>query len=246
MTAPATLHEEEALGKVYDSRLMRRLLVYLRPYRPLVGGALALLFTEGALQLVGPALTRQVIDEAIPARDYATIRSAVVLYALALLAQFGCSFGETWLTSLLGQRVMRDLRRQLFAQLQRLSIAFFDRNPVGRLITRVTSDVEALNEMFTAGVVAGLGDLFTLVAIAVMMVAVDLRLAAAAFVAIPLVVLTSALFQRAVRNTYREIRARLARINAFLQERLTGMRIVQLFGRERTEGERFDRLNRDH
>ena len=246
MTAPASIHEEDALGKVYDGRLMRRLLVYVRPYRGLVLAAVLFLFLDGGLQLVGPLLTRRVIDVALPARDAAMVTTAALLFALSLVVQFVCTYAETMLTSLLGQRVMRDLRMELFAHLQRLSIAFFDRNPVGRLITRVTSDVEALNELFTAGVVAGLGDLFALLAISVMMVVVDWRLALASFAVIPFVWLVSHLFRVRVRDAYREIRTRLARINAFLQERLAGMRVVQLFGRERAEAVRFDRLNRDH
>src|SRR5919199_4547214 len=141
---------------------------------------------------------------------------------------------------------MRDLRDALFAYLQRLPVAFFDRSPVGRLVTRVTSDVEALNELFTAGVVAGLGDLFTLIAISALMLVADWRLSLAAFGVIPFVYLTSHVFQRSVRGAYRDIRTRLARINAFLQERITGMRVLQLFGREQAEAERFGRLNRDH
>jgi ATP-binding cassette, subfamily B, multidrug efflux pump len=247
MTAPATsFHEEDALGKVYDARLMRRLLVYVRPYRRLVVSAVLLLFVDGGLQLVGPALTRRVIDVAVPAHDAHAVRTAALLFALSLVAQFVCSYGETMLTSLLGQRVMRDLRTQIFAHLQRLPVPFFDRNPVGRLITRVTSDVESLNELFTAGVVAGVGDLFTLLAISVMMIVVDWRLSIAAFAVIPLVYLTSHVFRVQVRGAYREIRTRVARINAFLQERLTGMRVVQLFGREAAEGRRFDALNRSH
>jgi ATP-binding cassette, subfamily B, multidrug efflux pump len=246
VTAPASIHEEDALGKVYDGRLMRRLLVYVRPYRGLVLAAVLFLFLDGGLQLVGPLLTRRVIDVALPARDAAMVTTAALLFALSLVVQFVCTYAETMLTSLLGQRVMRDLRMELFAHLQRLSIAFFDRNPVGRLITRVTSDVEALNELFTAGVVAGLGDLFALLAISVMMVVVDWRLALASFAVIPFVWLVSHLFRVRVRDAYREIRTRLARINAFLQERLAGMRVVQLFGRERAEAVRFDRLNRDH
>jgi ATP-binding cassette subfamily B protein len=245
MTAPA-FHDEEVLGKAYDGRLMRRLMVYARPYKRLVFAALFFLFCDGLLQLVGPLLTRRVIDVALPRHDTALVRASALLFALSLVAQFICTYAETWLTSLLGQHVMRDMRMQIFEHLQRLSIAFFDRNPVGRLITRVTSDVEALNELFTAGVVAGLGDLFTLVAISVMMVLTDWRLALASFAVIPFVWLTSHLFQVKVRDAYREIRTRLARINAFLQERLTGMRIVQLFGRERDEAARFDRLNREH
>ena len=247
MTSPAELHhEEEALGKAYDARLMRRLLRYLRPYRALVAAALGLLMVSGVLQLVGPLLTREVIDRALPAGDLSTVYRAAALFFGALLVQFACEYGETMLTSLLGQRVMRDLRMEIFSQLQRLSISFFDRNPVGRLVTRVTSDVEALNEMFTAGVVAGLGDLFTLVAISVVMIVIDWRLAVASFLVIPLLVLVSLQFQKRVRTLYREIRTRLARINAYLQERLTGMKIVQLFGRERDESDRFDGLNKAH
>jgi ATP-binding cassette subfamily B protein len=171
---------------------------------------------------------------------------SALLYAASLIVAFGCSYGETMLTALLGQRVMRDLRQQLFEHVQRLSIAFYDRTPVGRLVTRVTSDVESLNELFTAGVVAGLGDLFTLLAIAVMMVTTDWRLALAAFAVIPLVYLTSHLFQSRVRVAYRDIRTRLARINAYLQERITGIRVVQLFGREAGEATRFAALNRAH
>jgi ATP-binding cassette subfamily B multidrug efflux pump len=238
--------DEDASAKRYDRRLVRRLLVYVRPYRMLAAGALLLLMIEGLLQLVGPLLTQRVIDVALPRHDVAMAWRSALLYAGSLVAAFGCSYGETILTAMLGQRVMRDLRQQLFAHVQRLSIAFYDRTPVGRLVTRVTSDVEALNELFTAGVVAGLGDLFTLLAIAVMMVVIDWRLALAAFAVIPLVYLTSHLFQKRVRVAYREIRTRLARINAYLQERLTGMRVVQLFGREQGETERFAALNRAH
>src|SRR5471032_2824643 len=213
--------DDDLAGKRYDRRLVRRLLVYVRPYRPLVGGALVLLMTEGLLQLVGPILTERVIDVALPARDAAMAAHAALLFGGSLVVAFFCSYGETMLTALLGQRVMRDLRQQLFEHVQRLSIPFYDRTPVGRLVTRVTSDVESLNELFTAGVVAGLGDLFTLLAIAVMMVYTDWRLALAAFAVIPLVYLTSHLFQARVRAAYREIRARLARINASLQERIT-------------------------
>jgi len=238
--------EEEVLGKAYDARLARRLLRYAWPYRALIVSSLALLMVDGALQLVGPLLTRQVIDIFVPARDASGILRAALLFGATLIAQFGCSYGETVLTARLGQRVMHDLRTQLFGHLQRLPVAFFDRNPVGRLVTRVTSDVESLNELFTSGVVAGLGDVFTLLAISILMLVVDWRLALAAFGAIPFVLLASNVFRVRVREAYRAIRTRLARINAFLQERLSGVRVVQLFGRERDEGRRFDALNKDH
>ncbi|MBK8056420.1 MAG: ATP-binding cassette domain-containing protein [Gemmatimonadetes bacterium] len=238
--------EEDVLGKAYDARLARRLLRYAWPYRALIASSLALLVIDGALQLVGPLLTRRVIDVAIPAGDATAILHAALLFGGTLLAQFGCTYGETVLTARLGQRVMHDLRTQLFAHLQRLPVAYFDRNPVGRLVTRVTSDVESLNELFTSGVVAGLGDVFTLLAISILMLVVDWRLALAAFAVIPLVVIASNVFRVRVREAYRAIRTRLARINAFLQERLSGVRVVQLFGREGDEARRFDALNKDH
>jgi len=247
MTLPAThAHEDDVLGKAYDGRLMRRLLVYTRPYRALMYGAFALLCVEGGVQVVGPLLTRRVIDVAVPARDARTVVICTVLFFGALVIEFVTSYGQTWLTSLLGQRVMRDLRMEIFQHLQRLSVTYFDRNPVGRLITRVTSDVETLNELFTSGVVSGLGDLFTLVAISVAMLIMDWRMALWSFAVIPFVVMVSGMFRRGVRESYRDIRVRIARINAFLQERLTGMRIVQLFGQENREARRFDELNREH
>jgi ATP-binding cassette, subfamily B, multidrug efflux pump len=247
MTVPATqTHEDDVLGKAYDRKLMGRLLIYTRPYRALMYGAFVLLCIEGGVQVVGPLLTRRVIDVAVPARDMHVVIVSTAFLLLALLAEFVTSYGQTWLTSLLGQRVMRDLRMEIFEHLQRLSVSYFDRNPAGRLITRVTSDVETLNELFTSGVVSGLGDLFTLVAISVAMLIMDWRLALASFLVIPFVVFVSGLFRRGVRDTYRDIRVRLARINSFLQERLTGMRIVQLFNQEKREARRFDELNRSH
>jgi len=241
-----SVHEDDVIGKVYDARLMRRLFVYVRPYGWLVAAALVCLMLEGLLQLVGPLMTQRVIDVALPARDTALIVRSAAVFAASLILAFACQYGETILTALLGQRVMRDLRHAIFAHVQRLPVVFFDRNPVGRLVTRVTSDVEALNELFTAGVVAGLGDLFTLLAISVLMLVTDWRLALASFGVIPFVYWASHVFRARVRDSYREVRTRLARINAYLQERITGMRVVQLFGREDSEAERFRELNRGH
>ena len=240
------VQDDEVLGKAYDARLARRLLHYARPYRRLVGASLALLLIDGALQLTGPLLTRRVIDVAIPAHDGSAILVAATIFMVALVAQFACSYGETLLTARLGQGIMHDLRMELYAHLQRLPVSYFDRTPVGRLVTRVTSDIESLNELFTSGVVAGLGDLFTLLAISVLMIVVDWRLALAAFAVIPFILLASNLFRVHVRNAYRDIRVRVARINSYLQERLTGMRIVQLFGEEGAEARRFRALNAEH
>ncbi len=243
---PDAAHDEERLRNVFDGRLARRLAGYVRPHLPLALGALALLIVEGLLQLAGPLLTRRVIDGALPARDYAQVGRLTALFVGALLAQFAIAYGLMVLTSLLGQRVMHDLRRELFAHLQRLSVAFFDATPVGRLVTRVTSDVESLNELFTAGVIAAIGDLAALLAIGVVMFAIDWRLTLAAFTVVPGIYLVSHLFQARVRAAYRDIRARVARLNAFLQERLTGIRVVQLFGREPDEGRAFAALNARH
>ena len=242
MTTP----DEEVVGRAFDRRLARRLLAYVRPYAGLVIGALTVLMMEGVLQLAPPLLTRHVIDVAIPAGDAAGIREAALLLVGALLLQVSCGYLETLLTGILGQKVMHDLRRELFARLQRLPIPFFDKHPVGRLVTRVTSDVESLNELFASGVVAGIGDLFTLAAITVMMVLVDWRLALAAYLVVPALLWVSKVFRVRVREAYRDIRKHLAAINAFLQERVTGMRVVQLFGRERDEVARFAALDQAH
>ena len=238
--------DDERVGRAFDRRLARRLLAAARPYGGLMWGAVLVLLLAGALQLVPPLLTRHVIDVAVPAGDRGAIRGAVGLLVGALLLQVAFAYLQAVLTGELGQRVMHDLRRACFAHLQRLPIRFFDTTPVGRVVTRVTSDVESLNELFTSGVVAGLGDLFTLAAITVLMVVVDWRLALAAYLVVPGILWVSAVFRRRVRSAYRDIRGRLARINAFLQERITAMRVVQLFGREADETARFVALDRAH
>src|SRR5829696_9189102 len=241
-----SMDQDEAVDKSYDSRLLRRLLVYLKPYRWLTVFAVVLLLTGAALALVGPLLTQRALDVAIPARDTGLLGTLAVLFLSALLLEFVVEYGQTLLTAYLGQRVMYDLRMQIFDHLQRLSISYFDRNPVGRLMTRVTSDVETLNELFSSGVVTVFGDVFTLVAIMGMMLYIDWRLALVTFSVIPLVWLTARIFRRRVRQAFGDIRVRLARLNAYLQERLSGMRVVQLFGREEDSARRFAELNRDH
>ena len=249
MTAPAgdaERYPDDALSRVYDPALLRRLLTYLHPYRWLLSLGVVQLLIGGMVPLVGPYLTQQAIDVAIPRGDGALLGVLAAVYVVVLVFGFVNGYGEVLVTTAIGQRVMRDLRHQLFGQLQRLSIPYFDRRPVGRLMTRVTSDVESLNELFSSGVVAVFGDVFTLLAIMAMMLIMDWRLALVAFAVIPLVWMTAMVFRRRVRDVFREIRRRLARINAFLQEHLSGMRIVQLFGREETEARRFDAVNREH
>jgi len=247
MTAPgAAAAPDEPLDRAYDAGLLRRLLVYLRPYPLPVGGAVLLLLGGAGLTLVGPALTQRALDVAIPHRDIGLLGTLAALYLGALGLEFVIEYGQTLLTAYVGQRVMYDLRLQIFGRLQRLSIPYFDRHPVGRLMTRVTSDVETLNELFSSGVVTVFGDVFTLVAIMLMMLFTDWRLALVAFAVIPLVWLTVTVFRRSVRDAFRDIRVRLARLNAYLQEHLSGMRVVQLFGRERAASEEFRRVNASH
>ena len=240
------MDQEEVFEKGYDVRLLRRLLTYLRPYRGLTVLAVLLLLSGAGLALVGPLLTQRALDVAIPAGDTGLLGTLSVLFAGALLLEFLVEYGQTLLTAYLGQRVMYDLRMQIFRHLQRLNISYFDRNPVGRLMTRVTSDVETLNELFSSGVVTVFGDVFTLLAIMTMMLWIDWRLALVTFAVIPLVWLTARIFRRHVRQAFGDIRVRLARLNAFLQERLSGMRVVQLFGREADSAARFAELNQDH
>jgi ATP-binding cassette subfamily B protein len=238
--------DADGAGRGYDASLLRRLLGYLRPYRWWTLAAVLLLMSQSILALIGPRLTEHALDVAVPRHDPGLLGLLTGLYLATLAADFIVEYGGTLLTSYIGQRVMYDLRMQIFGHLQRLSIGYFDRNPVGRLMTRVTSDVETLNELFSSGVVTIFGDAFTLVAIMGMMLAIDLRLALVTFAVIPLVWLTARIFRRRVRQAFGDIRVRLARLNAFLQERLSGMRVVQLFGREDDTARRFAALNRDH
>ncbi len=232
--------------KRYDAELMRRLLVYLRPYWWLAALAVLSLLGTAALALVGPALTQRALDVAVPARDVGLLGRLALLLLGALLLGFLLDFAQAYLTAWMGQRIMADLRLQLFSHLQRLSVPFFDRHPVGRLMTRVTSDVETLNELFSSGVVTVFGDVFTLMAIVAMMLVMDWRLALMAFAVIPLMLIAVFTFRRYVRETFREIRARVARMNALLQEHLSGIRVIQLFGREAAAGRAFESVNQAH
>jgi len=241
-----THDDSDADARRYDAALLRRLVGYLRPYRGLTAGAITLLLAQSVLALVCPRLTERALDVAIPKHDLGLLGLLAGLYLATLLADLVVEYGGTLLTTYIGQRVMYDLRMQIFGHLQRLSISYFDRHAVGRLMTRVTSDVETLNELFSSGVVTIFGDAFTLVAIMGMMLAIDLRLALVTFGVIPLVWLTARIFRRRVREAFSDIRVRLARLNAFLQERLSGMRVVQLFGREEDTARRFGALNLEH
>jgi ATP-binding cassette subfamily B multidrug efflux pump len=241
----ARAHDEEADARA-DPRMLRRLVSYLGPYRLQVAVSLVLLFTGAALELAGPYLTKVALDKALPARDAGLLGRLVLLYVGSLVLAFLAEYAHTLLTAWLGQRVMFDLRVQVFEHLQRLSLRFFDRNPVGRLMTRVTNDVEQLNEAFSSGLVTIFGDVFTLLFIVGMMLQLNWRLALVTFTVLPFVAVATFLFRGLIRRAYRDIRVRLARINAFTQEHVSGIRVVQLFGREEPVLARFKTVNADH
>ena len=246
--------EDEILGKAYDAKLTRRLVSYLAPYKFLVALSIVMLFLQSAAQIAPPILAKEIVDQAvIPAvngaipRDEAFGRLGLLglVYLVVLGAGAAIRFGQTVLTTWVGQKAMYDLRLELFRHLQFLPLSFFDRNPVGRLMTRITNDIDALTDMVTRGVVSIFGDIAMIVLIAVAMLVLDWRLALVTFVSLPILIGLTAYFRGIMRGSFRAIRIRLARVNAFLNETLSGMSIVQLFTREKPVFAAFDTLKTD-
>ena len=247
MNAPQDyIQDEEALGKAYDGRLMKRLMRYLRPYKLQVALAVLLLMVASGLQVVGPLLTQLALDEAIPNGNSSYLGVLAAVYMAAVVASFFLMYAQALLMTWLGQRVMYDLRTEIFTKMQRLDLRFYDRTPVGRLMTRITPDVETLNELFSSGLVAVSGDIFTLAFIVALMLNMHWQLALVTFTVLPFVALTAILFRAKVRTAYRDIRVRLARINAFLHERFTGIRVVQYFNREQHDADSHAEINQDY
>ena len=238
--------EDEILGRAYDARLMRRLLTYLRPYRwPVVLSVVLLLLTAG-MDLLGPYFVKVAIDRHISRGDLAGVGRVAVFYLATLLGAFAFRYAQNFIMQVVGQNVMYDLRMALFSHLQHLAVSFFTRNPVGRLMTRITNDVDTLYEMVTSGVVTIIGDLVMLSGIVVAMLLLEWRLALVAFAVLPVLVFTTFWFQTKMRDSYRAVRIRIARINAYLNENIMGMPVAQLFNRAPKNFRRFDDLNRDH
>jgi ATP-binding cassette subfamily B multidrug efflux pump len=262
-------HEDEA-ARAFDPHLARRLLRYLRPYRVRASASVGLVILSSVLEVAGPAIIAIAVDIFVkPMHGAATIgvsraagewlrghgwaldpisgiNFAAAFYLVTLVAGFGVLYTQMVMMNLMGQYIMYDLREQIFTHLQRLDVQFFDRNPVGRLMTRVTTDVDALNEMFTAGFVAIFGDIFVLAGIVGVLFWMNWRMALVLFSITPAIILVSIWFRRGARITYRQVRARIAAINAFLQEHISGMSTVQLFNRTEAEGAKFDGLNVRH
>ncbi len=242
----ATLHEEESLGKAYDARLIRRIWPYLRPYRGQVFLALVILVLVAAAQLAQPYLIKIAIDEHITPGKLDGLAAVAGMFFIALLAEFLLRYAQFYVMERTGQNVVYDIRTAVFGHLQRLPAKFFDKNPVGRLMTRVTSDVEALNEAFTSGLVMILADLVKLVGIVAILLWMDWRMALITFAILPVMLVVTWQFRSRVRSAYRRVRGVVAKLNAFLQESVSGMRLVQLFGREKANAELFEGVNGEH
>jgi ATP-binding cassette, subfamily B, multidrug efflux pump len=256
----ASNQEEEVIGKAYDSRLMRRLLTYLRPYKWHVVIALVAIVLKSVADVLGPFLTKIAIDKYLAKAPNAHswigdhLSSAPLvgiaqiggLYIGLLILTFALEFIQTYTMQWTGQKVMFDLRSQIFRHLQHMHVGFFDKNPVGRLVTRVTTDVDALNEMFTAGVVSIFEDVFVLAGIVGIMLKMNWRLALITFAVLPLILIATKIFRDKVRDSYRRIRTAIARINSYLQEAVSGMLVLQLFNREKRAFKQFSEINASH
>lgn len=253
--------EEEVVGKIYDARLMRRLLSYMWPYQRAVAVSLVFLSIDSVLQVAGPLLVKLAIDRYLaPTTDrmqtpldtwlspdpWTGLSQIAVIYLAAILGTLVLQFGQTYLMQRTGQQAMFDLRSQMMAHLQRLDVRYFDKNPVGRLVTRVTTDVDVLNELFSSGLVTILGDLLVLSFVVLAMFRLSPGLTLIVVAIMPFVVLVTAMFRRSVSNSYRRIRVAIAKINAYLQEHVNGISVLQLFNREAKSGEEFERINREH
>jgi ATP-binding cassette subfamily B multidrug efflux pump len=256
----ASVHEEEVLGKAYDSRLMGRLLRYLGPYRWQVVMALGAIIIKAGADVLGPYLTKVAIDKylaptvsshswlatRLSSEPLVGIAQIGALYVGLLLISFLLDFLQIYYMQWTGQKVMFDLRSEIFRHLQRMHVGFFDKNPVGRLVTRVTTDVDALNEMFTAGVVAIFEDIFVLAGILIIMLRMNWKLALITFAVLPFIVIATKIFRDKVRDSYRRIRVAIARINSYLQEHVSGMMVLQLFNREKRAFDEFSDVNASH
>lgn len=235
--------EEDKLGKAYDARLMRRLLTYLRPYRWYVVLSLLLLMLASALQLTRPYLVKLAFDEHIAIGDGPGLNQIALLFLGVLLLEFAMGYGQIYIMEWIGQKAMFDLRGKLFGHIQSMHLGFYDKNPTGRLLTRVTSDVNALNELFASGVVDIVGNLIMIGGILIVMFSLSVKLSLVTFIIIPLILVATIMFRVKVRDSYREIRIQLAKLNAFTQEHLAGMTEVQNFVQEDKTMKRYAKIN---
>jgi len=240
------IHEDEISGKAYDSRLMKRLLAYAAPYRKMVFVGVFLTLLAALLQLAGPYLTKMAIDKYIAQNQLSGLYTILIVYFIVLVLLFLTQYAQIYVTQFFGQKLMFDIRSKIFRHIQSLSLSFFDKNPVGRLMTRVTSDVEALNQMFTQGIVSIFGDIFLLIGIIGALLYLDPRLALWVFIVIPILFFVSFVFRIRVREAFRQIRTWVSRINTYVQENITNMSIVQIFNRTEKNYQLFSDINYEH
>jgi ATP-binding cassette subfamily B protein len=240
------MQDEEVQIREYDWRLMKRLLVYLKPYKHAVIATFVLMMIGAGLQALTPYLVKVAIDRHISLHDLAGLNRIALIYLGVLLAAMVLEYFQVYILQMTGQRVMYDMRVQIFSHVQKLALNFFHKNPVGRLMTRITNDVDTLNELFTSGVVSIFGDILTLSGIMIAMLIINWRLALVALSVVPLLFLATALFQRKARAAYSETRYWLARMNAFLQEAISGIGVIQLFTQEERMFRKFEPVNYKH
>ena len=240
------MHEDELTGKAYDSVLMKRLLSYAKPYKKLMFLGISLTLIASFLQLAGPLLTQRAIDDHISVNDMQGLYSILIIYVIVFVFVFITQYLQIYTTQFFGQKLMYDLRSKVFSHVQSLSLRFFDKNPVGRLMTRITSDIESLNQMFTQGIVTIFGDIFLLIGIIGTLLYLNFRLALWTFSVIPILFLITFVFRSKVREGFRNIRKWLARINSYMQENITGMSIIQIFNRTKRNYDQFAEINKKH
>jgi ATP-binding cassette, subfamily B, multidrug efflux pump len=253
--------EEEVVGKIYDRKIMQRLLRYLWPYRRYVAISLIFLGISSVLQIAGPLLMKMAVDRYLApvekrvqtpldawlsADPWTGLAQVSLLYLVVIVGVLLMDFGQSYLMQWTGQNAMFDLRRQIMAHLQKLDIQFFDRNPVGRLVTRVTTDIDVLNELFSSGIVTMLGDLLVISFVIMAMFKLSAGLTLIMLTVMPFVILVTAMFRRSVSHSYRRIRIAIAKINAYLQEHVNGITVLHLFNREKKSMEEFERINSEH
>ena len=240
------MEEDEILGKAYDSRLMKRLLLYLKPYRWHVVLAIILAILVSSIGPLRPYITKIIIDDYIVVKNYEGMLPFIILLFVTIFLQAILQYILNYFTQWIGQKTIYNMRMQVFTHLQNLALRFFDNNPVGRLVTRVTSDVEVLNEMFSSGVVMVFSDVFTIIFIVSYMFIMDVELSLVTLCVIPILVYSTFIFRKKVREAYREVRKYVANMNSFLNENITGMNTVQLFNREEKSLSDFKKINALH
>lgn len=238
--------EDEVLGKAYDARLMKRLLQYVKPYRKYVIAAILLNVVVAAIGPVRPYLTKVAVDEHIANSNYSGLLIISILLLTSLIIQSAIQYFLTYYTQYLGQKTIFDLRMQIFRHIQNLALKFFDKTPIGRLVTRATNDVESLNELFSSGIVMVFSDVFIIIWILAFMFLMDMPLTLVTLSVLPVLIYGTFLFRRKVRDSYRDVRFHLARLNSYMQEHITGMNVVQIFNKQKDELKRFSSINSDY